>query len=372
MSAYPNPEQARDWVGQETIEEVHLLRLHIPLRRPYRLSFGTLTHFDTILCGVRAGSEMCWGETTPLPGYGRETADQAWQWSRRAAREMLGRRTDQAFRWAQEASRRYPFCSAALLGALEWPALAPLLDQGARIPLVAPLAGDDPAGLAEQAARLAQEGFATFKLKVGIHPSRETKLLGRLLPSLPPGTTLRTDANQALDLEGALALVDALDHPAAEYLEQPFPSQDWESFRRLLRRRPQARICLDESVWSEQDLDAALALGAGVAVKLKLMKQASAWRVLAMGRRLLCEERRLVFGNGVQGEIGSLAEAALYRALALDEASEGNGFARQVQTILEGASLDLRRGHLELERLNTMPCPAQDLGRLVRDSWIAT
>ncbi len=356
-------------VSQKPIEGITLLRLKIPLRTPYHLSFGTLTHFHTILCGLKMDGDLCWGETTPLPGYGSETPEDAWRWSIEAAKRVCGVPAREAFSWAWQSSRQHPFSTAALLGALEWPSLAPYLNQGASLPLVAPLAGYDPGRLAEDAAYLHQQGFTAFKYKVGRRPASEARLLAELLPRLPPGTSLRSDANQALNLEDALLLTRALDHPAAEYLEQPFPAGDWDSLHDLLQRHPGARLCLDESVWREEDLDHALALGPGVAVKLKLMKQSCARRLLAMAQRLQKQGRRLVFGNGVQSELGSLAEAALYHALGLREASEGNGFARQARSLLEPPGPALRRGHLEMPPLTSNPQPAVEAEEMLEERW---
>ena len=52
------------------IECVTLYRLRVPLTAPYRLSFGPLHAFDTVLVQTRDDGEHTWlGEATYLTGY---------------------------------------------------------------------------------------------------------------------------------------------------------------------------------------------------------------------------------------------------------------------------------------------------------------
>jgi L-alanine-DL-glutamate epimerase-like enolase superfamily enzyme len=365
----PTAAEARAWVGAARIEGACLLRLSLPLLRPYHLSFGTLTHFDTVLCGLNLEGRLVWGETTPLPGYGRETADQAWAWGLAALPRVLGAPAWRAFVWGLGQSTRNPFCAAALLGALEWPALAGELARPAEVPALAAIGGSTPRELVEDVRRLTAGGYTTLKLKVGRDWRDDLARVEAVLAALPAGATLRADANQALDLRGASELWRALDHPAVEHLEQPFPRGDWRRPARLLERFPLARLCLDESVWLERDLARVLPLGPATAVKLKLMKQGSAWRTLGMARQALAQGRRVVFGNGVQGEVGSLAELAIYRKLGLSGAAELNGFAKQAGRVVAGFPLEMSRG-----RFLARPCPADlgfgpELARAVVQTW---
>ncbi len=365
----PSLAEAQAWVGAAPVRGVRLLRLALPLARPYHLSFGTLTHFDTVLCGLNLEGRLVWGETTPLPGYGRETAEQAWAWSLEAARRILGQPAHRAFRWALGQSTRRPFCAAALLGALEWPALEAELAQPLDIPALAAIGGVTPAELAADVGRLTGLGYATLKLKVGRDWRADLARARAVLKALPPGVTVRADANQALDLRSAAELWRVLDHPALEYLEQPFPRGDWRRPARLLKLFPQARLCLDESIWLEADLERGLAVGPTVAVKLKLMKQGSAWRTFALARRALAQGRRVVFGNGVQGEVGSLAELAIYRRLGLSGAAEFNGFAKQRDRVLEGFPLSMERGRFRFQPSGGRPVFSARLAQTVVQTW---
>ena len=56
------------------LDRLVIYHLATPLSRPYRLSFGTVNHFDTFIALAAFADGSCRvGESTPLPGYSHET-----------------------------------------------------------------------------------------------------------------------------------------------------------------------------------------------------------------------------------------------------------------------------------------------------------
>ncbi len=61
------------------VERLNLHRLQMPLTTPYKLAFGPVTAFDTILVEAQDGDgRIGLGEATLLTGYTDETIDGAW------------------------------------------------------------------------------------------------------------------------------------------------------------------------------------------------------------------------------------------------------------------------------------------------------
>ena len=92
------------------IERVDVRRLEIPLTRPYRLSFGPVTRYDTIVVEI-VGDEgqRGFGEATLLTGYTDETIGESYalaceigrecrEWTRRRLRADAGARRARAVR----------------------------------------------------------------------------------------------------------------------------------------------------------------------------------------------------------------------------------------------------------------------------------
>ena len=70
--------------------DVHCLR--VPLLRPYRLAFGDLLAFDTLLVElVDAQGRRGFGEATFLGGYGEEDMASAWPLARALADDAVGK-----------------------------------------------------------------------------------------------------------------------------------------------------------------------------------------------------------------------------------------------------------------------------------------
>lgn len=337
---------AETWVGSEIVEEITLFRYSAPLTRPYHLSFGPLTHFRGCLVRARIGQSEYWGESTPLPGYGWETQEDVWLFLREACAGLPGLPAGRAFLEAAARGEGHPFALTALLTALEGRYFQEAGQGGGACQATVALSGETPAELAEDASRLCSLGYRTLKLKVGSGQIDDSQVAAGVLLRMPGDAVLRVDANQGLSLAQAEELWSTLNHPKVAYLEQPFDQKDWDTLHRFMEKHPEARVCLDESVWTEEHFNRALAIPGKVSVKLKLMKQTSAFQVARMAQRLLAEGRMVIFGNGVQGDVGAWCEGVLYGGLGMRAAGEFNGFAKQKQGLFRESPLLLAEGKI--------------------------
>ena len=76
------------------------------------------------------------------------------------------------------------------------------------------------------------EGHRAFKLKIGFGEALDMRNVRALRDALGPGAELMVDANQALDLDAALAVAGALAPYGLRWLEEPLrvdrPAAEWE------------------------------------------------------------------------------------------------------------------------------------------------
>lgn len=69
--------------------DVHLLA--VPLTTPYKLAFGPVDHYDTIIVELAAADgRRGFGEATLLTGYTDETLAGSWPLARELARDLTG------------------------------------------------------------------------------------------------------------------------------------------------------------------------------------------------------------------------------------------------------------------------------------------
>jgi L-alanine-DL-glutamate epimerase-like enolase superfamily enzyme len=331
------------------LESITLRRLELPLERPYRLAFGTVEAFNTILVEVRGeDGGVGYGEATVLTGYTEETPEAAWGTVTAAAQAMAGSNGEAAKAGLVPLIAEHPFAATALVTAIE------MLEGDARltverktaVPLLAIVNAKHEAELApEIEARLA-EGYRTLKIKVGFEAEDDLARV-RLIQRLVRGRAeLRLDGNQGYGREAACRFAAALDPEGIELFEQPCPAVDWAAAVAVARVSA-VPMMLDESIYGLAEIERAAELGAAAFIKLKLMKLGGLARLAEALTRIRACGMTPVLGNGVAGELGCWMEACVARG-EIDNAGEMNGFLKPRQGLFE-TPLRVARGALVLE-----------------------
>ena len=267
----------------------------LPLRQPWTSARGTRTERRGWLIEVRAAGLCGYGDCAPLPEAGTEVEAAAEamlnRWQAQLPGHSLADLLDPGWQCPYGATYgkppRYPpgassqaasadttgSSSSALFadqGRLSPPPAAGFALESALIDLAARLAGvplrrwltpraEDAVPvnatlgtLRDQTpARIVtacQAGYQVLKLKVGLDaPETELAHLRKLATHLPPGASLRLDANGAWDYDQAARLIARLNDLPIESLEEPLKVPDWRSLASLqaLARFP---LALDESL----------------------------------------------------------------------------------------------------------------------------
>lgn len=331
------------------IARIRLTRLRVPLKAPYRLAFGPVEHFDTIVAECESASGLTGlGEATVLTGYTEETIEGAWQTAGEIVARINGQDTRAARKVLASLVKQHPFTVTAFGTALEMlegsSYLAPAREQA--VPLLAGINGTGEDAVGEELERYLGQGYRTFKLKVGFDVEKDLAHVRSAQRICRGRAKLRVDANQGYSAAQGVAFVRGLDPADIELLEQPCRAGDWESHMEVARAAG-VPLMLDESIYGLDDIQRAAELGAARYVKLKLMKLGS---LEALGRAL---ERirdlgmQPVLGNGVACDLGCWMEACV-AAQHVDNAGEMNGFLRARAGLL-GEALEVRGGALVLK-----------------------
>ncbi|HEY9827747.1 MAG TPA: o-succinylbenzoate synthase [Stenomitos sp.] len=215
-----------------------------PFRYPLKTAHGTWDIREGLWVGLQdADGAIGWGEIAPLPWFGTETVAEALAYCQQMPTQ-LSEADIQTIPNHLPASQ-FGFGSAweALMSqshnASDWPphcgcALLPTGDKA----------------LTAWPNRWNQ-GYRTFKLKIGVHPiDTELAQVRTLAAALPGGVKLRLDANGSLTLAQAqrwLDCCDRLPHAPIEYLEQPLPPSQLTEMMALSQQFA-TPLALDESV----------------------------------------------------------------------------------------------------------------------------
>jgi o-succinylbenzoate synthase len=271
--------------GDVRIDAVELVRVRLPLVRPFRTSFGVQHERDALLVRVVADGVDGWGEcvTTAAPLYSPEYTEGAAHVLEhhlvprlvRDSRHVTGAEVPARL----SAVRGHQMARAALESAVLDAQL-----RGAGLPLATYLGGVRervPAGvsigipdggvgeLLEQVARHLAEGYLRIKCKVA--PGFDVVPLQAVRARFGDALPLQVDANAAYDPAEAdhVAALDGLDELGMELLEQPFGPRRLRAHARHAARW-HTPVCLDESIEDAADAEEAIDVGATRIVNVKL------------------------------------------------------------------------------------------------------
>jgi len=92
---------------------------------------------------------------------------------------------------------------------------------------------DLPAAFAEEAARLEAEGFTALKMKVGLGPREDIRLVEATRAALRDETRLMVDANHCYTASDAMAVGRALERLGVTWFEEPVAPEDRAGYRHL-------------------------------------------------------------------------------------------------------------------------------------------
>lgn len=292
-----------------SLAAVELVLVRLPLLRPFRTSFGTLTHKEAIL--VRATGDdglEGWGECAVAedPLYSEEWNAGAWM----ILRDYLA---PAALAGTSPSVKGHPMAATALEAALldlrlrrEGVSLAAHLG-GVRDRIVCGVSlgiEEEIDQLVEQVRRFVADGYRRIKLK--IEPGWDLEPV-RAVREAFPDAALSVDANAAYRPEDAGHLA-GLDPLGLDYLEQPLP-KDHLLAHADLQERLETPICLDETLTSPHVTEEAIRLGACSIVNLKV------GRVGGIGSARAIHD--LVVRRGVPMWCGGMLETGIGRAVNL-------------------------------------------------------
>jgi L-alanine-DL-glutamate epimerase-like enolase superfamily enzyme len=311
------------------LAEIALYRAELPLAVPYRLSYRTFESFEPVLVRIRDddGREG-WGEQHISPGSSAETREGGWAWLEALAPRLLGRHARDAAAEIAAAWRQSPVAATALWTALEMLGRPTVLESAAgfRWPLLAAVNADTAAAIPEEVERRLDEGYRTFKVKVGKDVMADLARLRLIQAAVAGRATLRIDANRAFSRDRALAFVAGLDPAGVELFEQPCASDDWAANATVAAASP-VPLMLDEPICGEADIDRAAGIAGVGLCKLKLKRFGSLGRLEAALGRVAGHGMKAVLGDGLGAELNCWMEACVARR-TLDNTGEFNGYLK--------------------------------------------
>ncbi len=156
-----------------------------------------------------------------------------------------------------------------------------------RVTVLGVIGGGDVAGDLRDAAKKKADGFAAFKIKVGIDtPANDAARTREICKVLGAGLLISADANQGFGTQEAIEFVRAVGGAGLDFFEQPVPADDLAGMAAVAAASDIA-IGADEGIHALDDIAQHHERKAARGVSLKAIKLGGLRAVVEAGR--LCD-----------------------------------------------------------------------------------
>jgi L-alanine-DL-glutamate epimerase-like enolase superfamily enzyme len=295
------------------LSSVEVIPYALPFKQPYVTARGVLQRREMVLLRVRDEDGVVGlGEAVPLSlrgGVGlTEVTRELKGWAEAQATEGLSAPARCAVETALMDLRGRRAAGSGRAGA-----------QAGAVPCNATLVSGAPEQVAAQALSWAEDGFATFKLKLGTETvkesdmrtflrSRDVETVQAVREAVGPEARVRIDVNEAWDLETAKRALAELEPLGIELAEQPVAGLEAMA---ELAASTSIPLAADESVATLKEAERAVALGACEFTGIKLSKVGGPEAALAIADVLPA-----YVTSALDGPVGIAAGAQVALSLA--------------------------------------------------------
>lgn len=308
------------------IASVEVIPYALPFRQPYVTARGRLDRREMVLLRLRSQDGLTGlGEAVPLSMRGGTGLPQVV-----AELERLGERDslDEATLQGDALSLSAPARCAALTALLDLRGRRAAAEGSTAqvetdaVECNATLAAAEPAAVAAAASRWAEDGFGTFKLKLGTSDDFGQVLAVR--EAVGPRARIRIDANAAWDVDTAKRMLKAVEPLEVELAEQPVATLE-EAVE--VAASTSIPIAGDESVETRADAERAQAMRACSLTGIKLCKVGGPEAAIE-----IAEVLPAYVSSALDGPVGIAAAAQVAQTLRAAAGASGPALAHGLAT----------------------------------------
>jgi o-succinylbenzoate synthase len=267
------------------IVEAKAVPIRIPLKKPFTIALGTLTHTNHVLVRMTDDEgRVGWGETTTFHSvYGYDQKSLYNVLTDHLIPAVLGLDPRDRAALHQRMELAIPFNTMAKTGIdlaaydlAAQAAVAPIhaLVGGARVdrvPVVAVVDIVPPSQAEDMAREVVAKGYRVIKVKIGLNAQQDLQRVKAVRKAVGDGPRIRVDGNQGYDRATAMWVFARMEEVGLEWIEQPLPHWDLEGLQNLCQRLD-TPVAVDESVHTPEDAMRVIRTGAADVVNIKVTK----------------------------------------------------------------------------------------------------
>jgi L-alanine-DL-glutamate epimerase-like enolase superfamily enzyme len=304
-----------------TITEIALYKFSIPLKEPFVTSLGTDVSADNVVVRISTDAGITgFGECSPYMPINGESQDTCFIVGQYFARALKGKNPleiEAAIRLMDDII----YGNTCIKSAFDM-ALYDIASRHAGVPLYHFLGGSrnktivtdytvslgEPAAMAAEAVRIAQQGFPAIKVKLGKNGTTDVERIKAIRSAVGMDIPVRIDANQGWSVPEAIATLQQLGAYNIEHCEEPIARWNFMQLPLVSRQSP-IPIMADESCGDEHDAERLIVLQACAYLNVKLCKTGGLLKALRIARMAETSGIKLQVGAMIESRLGMTAFA---------------------------------------------------------------
>lgn len=303
------------------ITAIHLYAVQLPLKVPFVVSYHSYESMPSIIVKVETDEG--------ITGYGEGVADEhvtgeTWEGTYHILKNTLGPNLlgknplqierihdimDGLIYGSPTAKAAIDIACFDILGKKVQQPIYQLI--GGRyhkeFPITHVLSIADPEKMADEAAAMAEEGYLSFKMKVGTKTSEDVQRIKAVRERVGDGPAIRVDANQGWkNSAAALTALEQLRGCQIDWLEQPVLADDIDGMKEI-KSKTVVPLMIDEGLKGMRDMREIIRKRAADKVNIKLMKCGGIYPATKLAHMAEMAGLECQIGSMVESSIGSAA-----------------------------------------------------------------
>ena len=298
-----------------TIKSVEIFKSPIPLKEPFIISLGILTHAENVVIKITTEEGIIGhGECSPFMSINGESMETCFVVAQYLAKAIKVR-NPLDIAGCTQAMDKIIYANSSVKSAFDM-ALYDIASRHADTPLYQFLGGtntkelvtdytvsiDAPAKMAADAAKIKANGFQVIKVKLGQTRELDVERIRSIREAVGMEIPVRIDANQGWQASEALDILNDLAPLNIQHCEEPIARWNFMELPRIRRQSP-IPIMADESCCDHHDAKRLIDMNACDLMNVKLGKSGGIFKALKI--------MKLAESAGIKIQIGGFLESRL-------------------------------------------------------------
>ncbi|HJS53273.1 MAG TPA: dipeptide epimerase, partial [Chitinophagaceae bacterium] len=307
----------------QTISQIEIYKLRIPLIEPFITSLAYETHVENVIVVIRTNEGLTgFGECSPYMPVNGESIDTCFVVGQYFAKLLKGKNALK-LREHLTAMDKLIYANTSIKSAFDI-ALHDIIGQHKEVPLYKLYGGknnkelvtdytvslDNAEKMAADALKIKNAGYPAIKVKLGESKKKDVERIKMIRKAVGDKIPVRIDANQGWGVKEAIETLNELDQYNVEHCEEPIAKWDFMRLRKVKKNSP-IPIMADESCGDAHDAERLLKLKACDMFNIKVGKAGgvfNAYEIVKLGDKA---KMHMQVGAFLESRLGMTASAHL-------------------------------------------------------------